>query len=32
MHRIRVKHPSLSGYITGISTYHFSPLRYQFRY
>jgi hypothetical protein len=30
MHRIRVKH-QLNGYTIGISTYHYSPLRYQFK-
>jgi hypothetical protein len=30
MHKIRVRH-HLNGYITRISTYHFSPLRYQFK-
>jgi hypothetical protein len=30
MHRIRVKH-HLNGYTIGISTYHYSPLRYQFK-
>jgi hypothetical protein len=30
MHMIRVKH-QLNGYTIGISTYHYSPLRYQFK-
>jgi hypothetical protein len=35
MHRIRVKHQlngyQLNGYTTGISTYHYLSLRYQFK-
>ena len=30
MHRIRVKH-QLNKYTIGISTYHYSPLRYRFK-
>jgi hypothetical protein len=30
MHIIRVKH-QLNGYTIGITTYHYSPLRYQFK-